>query len=154
MQFVFLWSEFYECSDLMSRRPWSLPEGHHCVETIKKSWLRQRESKATFSPEGRQFKLIQMSCWALHQNIQKMSTSALLSVCVLQASSVLVTRQQKGTTGSWIRFKLSAGSVRTSVTLEETRVASQFLDLELAPLVSACSLCRTTQRVRISWTCN
>lgn len=77
------------------------------------------------------------------------SALVLLPFCAPQASSVLETRRPKETMDSWIKFKHSAGSVRTSVTLEEIRVASQFLDLESELRASACLLCPTTQKVRM-----
>lgn len=76
------------------------------------------------------------------------SPLVLLPFCAPQASSVPETRRPKETTDSWIRFKRSVGSVRTLVTLEEIRVASQYSDLESELPVSACWLCPTTQKVR------
>lgn len=74
----------------------------------------------------------------------------LLSVWTHQAFSAPVTRLQKATMDSWIRFKLSAGSVKTLDTSEETQVASQSSGLGLVPLVLVCWHSLTTQRVRTS----
>lgn len=127
-----------------------------CTEAkLKQSQRRRREQKLTFS-SGEMLSVLLVALLGYnfrsklwHKLTIWTSPLVLLLFCAPQASSVPETRQPKETTDSWIRFKRSVGSVRTLVTLEEIRVASQSLDLGSELPVSACWLCPTTQKVRM-----
>lgn len=140
-----------------------------CAESVQICWgelllLQEAKTKAVTTPSkrakadvlfrGNAVSFFRLPCWATtsDQSCDIIWLSGLhrrfCCLCVPQASSVPETRQPKGTTDSWIKFKHSVGSVRTLVTLEEIRVASRSLDLELELPVSACWLCPTTQKVR------
>lgn len=127
-----------------------------CTEAkLKQSRHHQREQRLTFSwGEMLSVLLVALLGYNFRSKLWDKLTIwtsplVLLPFCAPQASSVPETRQPKETTDSWIRFKRSVGSVRTLVTLEEIRVASQSLDLESELPVSACWLCPTTQKVRM-----
>lgn len=128
-----------------------------CTAKLKQSRHCRREQKLTFSSgEVLSVLLVALLGYNFRSKLWDKLTIwtsplVLLPFCAPQASSVPETRQPKETTDSWIRFKRSVGSVRTLVTLEEIRVASQSLDLESGRPVSACWLYPTTQKV---WMCH
>lgn len=127
-----------------------------CTEAKLKQSRHRQWSKGWFSFQGEMLSVLLVALLGYnfrsklwHKLNIWTSPLVLLPFCASQASSVLETRRPKETTDSWIRFKRSVGSVRTLVTLEEIRVASQFSDLESELPVSACWLCPTTQKVRM-----
>lgn len=68
---------------------------------------------------------------------------------LLQVFSAQETRQPRATMASWIRFRLSGGSKKTSRPSKETQNEWPFLALAPAHRASACSPSRITQKVRV-----